>query len=212
MRPLPILATASALFALFAVAEFARRRGLPAETTRRLTHTVGAATAALFPLYLVLAEVVLLAAVFTAFLTLTWLRHSLRSIHDVDRPTVGALIFPAGLLLTALLVWQRPAAFAYAALVLALADTAAAAIGERLRSPNWKVAGGRKSLVGSLAFFTVALTLALAFTAASGHVSVLAALAAAMLLTLVEGSLGYGLDNLPVPVMSGVLGQYVLKL
>lgn len=212
MRLLPVLATATALFALFAAAEFARHRGLPAAATRRLTHTVGAGTAALFPLYLTLAEVVLLAAAFTVFLTFTWMRHLLRSIHDIDRPTVGALIFPAGLLLTALVAWQRPAAFAYAALVLALADTAAATIGERLPSPTWKVAGGRKSLIGSLAFLAVALALGLAFTAASGQVSVLAALAAAVLLALVEASLGYGLDNLPVPILGGVLGEYVLML
>ena len=71
LRPLPILATSAALLSLFAVSEIAGRHGLMPETTRRMVHLTGAGTAALFPLYLRLDEVVALAVVFTLFLAST---------------------------------------------------------------------------------------------------------------------------------------------
>lgn len=123
------LATAAALLALFALTENAWHRGFPPDVTRRLAHVVGAGAAATFPIYLQLRNVLVLAAGFTAFLTYTWLRGSLVSIHGVTRPSAGAALFPAGLGLAALAAWDHPAAFAFAALVLAFADPAAALVG-----------------------------------------------------------------------------------
>ncbi len=80
-------------------------------------------------------------------------------MHGVARPTAGALLFPAGLLLAAVAVWRHPAAFSYAALMLALPDPAAAVVGDRFTSTSWRVAGGHKSALGSLAFFAVAFAL-----------------------------------------------------
>src|ERR1700716_797015 len=120
MRVLPLLGTTLALLGLLAVSEFAGRHGLRAETTRRLVHIAGAGTTALFPLYLRLDEVVALAIVFTLVLTWTRVRGSLASVHAVARPTVGAILFPAGLVLAAVITWSHPPAFSYAALMLAL--------------------------------------------------------------------------------------------
>src|SRR5207253_10905490 len=96
---LPLLGTTVALLGLFTVSEFASRHGLPAETTRRLVHITGAGTTALLPLYLQLRDVVLLAVAFTLFLGWTRVCGSLRSVHAVARPTLGAVVFPLGLLL-----------------------------------------------------------------------------------------------------------------
>jgi dolichol kinase len=212
MRLLPLLGTALALLCLFAVSEFARRRGLPAETTRRLVHVAGAGTTALFPLYLHLNEVVTLGVVFTGFLTWTRVRGSLQSVHDVARPTLGAILFPVGLLLAALTVWSHPVAFSYAALMLALPDPAAAVVGGLFSSPRWRIPGGEKSAFGSLAFFVVAFVLGMSFALAAGNGSVLAVAGAAAVLTGVEAALGYGLDNLFIPVTAGLLGEYWLTL
>src|SRR3984893_4171640 len=108
MRFLPLLVTALALLGLFAVSEFAGRHGQPAETTRRLVHITGAGTTALFPLYLHLDEVVALGIFFTLFLTWTRVRGSLRSVHAVARPTLGAILFPGCLVLAAVTGWSPP--------------------------------------------------------------------------------------------------------
>ena len=212
MRFLPLLVTVLALLGLFAVSEFAGRHGQPAETTRRLVHIAGAGTTALFPLYLHLNEVVALGIVFTLFLTWTRVRGSLRSVHAVARPTLGAILFPVGLVLAAVTVWSHPPAFSYAALMLALPDPAAAIVGRRFSSLRWRVPGGEKSLLGSLTFLAVAFAVGTGFALALGNGSILAAAAVAAVLTAVEAALGYGLDNLPIPVVAGVLGEYWLSL
>src|SRR6267378_142845 len=212
MRFLPLLVTALAILGLFAVSEFAGRHGQPAETTRRLVHIAGAGTTALFPLYLHLNEVVALGVVFTVFLTWTRVRGSLKSVHAVARPTIGAILFPVGLTLAALTVWSHPPAFSYAALMLALPDPAAAIVGRRFGSLRWRIPGGEKSLFGSLTFFLVAVVIGLGFALAAGDGSILAVAAAAIVITGVEAVLGYGLDNLFIPVLAGVLGDYWLSL
>ena len=212
MRFLPLLVTALALLGLFAVSEFAGRHGRPAETTRRLVHIAGAGTTALFPLYLHLNEVVALGIVFTLFLTWTRVRGSLRSVHAVARPTLGAILFPIGLVVAALITWSHPPTFSYAALMLALPDPAAALVGRRFAGVRWRIPGGEKSLLGSLAFFAVAFMIGIVFVLATGNGSILAVAAVALVITGVEAALGYGLDNLFIPVIAGVLGEYWIRL
>jgi phytol kinase len=212
VRWLPLIGTALGLLGLFALSEFAGRHGLPAETTRRVVHITGAGTTALFPIYLGLPEVVVLAIAFTLFLGWTRVRGALASVHAVARPTLGAVVFPVGLLLAAVAVWTHPAAFSYAALVLAFADPSASVLGQRFDSPSWRVAGGRKSAFGSVTFFAVAFILGIAFALAAGNGAILAVAAVAGVLALVEAVLGYGLDNLFIPVVAGLLGEQWLSL
>ena len=212
MRVLPVLGTALALLGLFALAEAARRRGLAAETTRRFVHVVGAGTTALFPFYLRLSEVVALAVAFTVILGLTRVSGWLQSVHAVDRFTLGAIAFPIGLGIAAIALWSHPAAFSYAALVLAFADPAASVVGQRLNSASWRVPGGRKSVLGSLTFFGVAVTLGIAFAWGAGTGTILAIAGAAAVLTGIEAALGFGLDNLVIPVVAGFLGEQWLRL
>jgi phytol kinase len=209
---LPLLGTTVALLGLFAVSESAGRHGLPAETTRRLVHITGAGTTALLPLYLQLGDVVVLAIAFTVFLGWTRVGGSMRSVHAVARPTLGAVVVPLGLLLAALAVWPHPAALAYAALMLAFADPAASVVGQRFHVLSWPVPGGRKSALGSVAFFGVALALGTVFALSAGNGAILAVVAAAAVLTVVEASLGYGLDNLFIPGIAALLGEQWLRL
>jgi dolichol kinase len=205
------LATAAGFLALFAASEAAFHRGIPADTTRRLTHVAGAGAAATFPWYLQLRDVVLLACAFTTFLAYTWIRASLNSIHGVTRPSAGALFFPIGLGCAALVAWGHPIAFAFGALVLALADPAAGAMGVRITSRDWRVLGDKKSLNGSLAHFVVVAGLGTIFGIAVGDLQPVKLAAAAGVLTVIEGSMGYGLDNLLLPLTAAVLGETLLS-
>ena len=212
VRPLALVTTAIAQTCLLAAVEIGFRRGLGPETTRHVAHVVGAASVAVLPLFLRLSELVVLAAFFTALLTWTRVRHLLGSIHGINRVTVGALVFPAGLLLAVLIGWQHPGAIAYAALVLAIADPAAAVVGARFNSVGWPVLGGHKSAAGSLAFAAVAIAIGLVIGVEAGDVRLVAALGAALVLAFIEGSLGYGLDNVPVPAVASLLGVTWLGL
>jgi dolichol kinase len=147
-----------------------------------------------------------LALFFTVLLIWTRARHLLTSVHGIHRVTVGALVFPIGLLLAVLLGWGHPAAIAYAALVLGLADPAAALAGKRLKSVGWPVIGGHKSLAGTLTFASVTVAIGVLMGIGVGDVRLLAVLGAAVVLALIEGGLGYGLDNVPVPAVASGLG------
>jgi phytol kinase len=198
--------TAAAQCCLLVAVEIGFRRGLGPETTRQIAHVVGAASVAVLPLFLRLSELLALALFFTGLLTWTRARLLLKSVHGIHRATVGALIFPVGLLLAVLIGWGHPGAIAFAALVLGVADPVAALAGKRLKGFGWPVAGGKKTLVGTLSFAMVAVAIGLLMGIGVGDVRWLAVLGAAAVLAAIEGSLGYGLDNVPVPAVASVLG------
>lgn len=212
VRPITLLVTALAQGCLLVAVEVGFRRGLGAETTRQIAHVVGAASVAVLPLFLRISELVVLAVFFTALLAWTRARHLLSSVHGINRITVGALIFPGGLLLAVLLGWHHPGAIAYAALVLGAADPAAALVGKRLQSIGWPVIGGHKTLAGSLTFGMVTVAIGLLMGIGVGDISLSAALGAAAVLTMIEGTVGYGLDNVPVPAIASLLGLSWLGL
>ncbi len=212
VRPIAVLITAFAQSSLLVAVEIAFRRGLGPEVTRQIAHVAGAASVAVLPLFLRLSEIVLIAAFFTGVLVWTRARHLLSGVHGVHRVTVGALVFPAGLLLAVLLGRGHRGAIAYAALVLAIADPAAAIVGSRFKSTGWSVIGGQKTLAGSVTFAMVAVVIALVIGAGGGEVRFLSALGAALVLALIEGSFGYGLDNISVPAIGSLLGISVLGL
>jgi phytol kinase len=206
VRPIALVVTAVAQCCLLVAVEIGFRRGLGPETTRQIAHVAGAASVAVLPLFLRLSELVALALFFTALLSWTRARNLLSSVHGIHRVTVGALVFPIGLLLAIVFGWSHPAAIAYAALVLGLADPAAALAGRRLHRIGWPVIGGHKTLAGTLAFAAVAVAIGLLMGVGVGDVRFLAVIGTAALLASIEGSLGYGLDNVPVPAAASVLG------
>jgi phytol kinase len=206
IRPIALVVTAVAQCCLLVAVEIGFRRGLGPETTRQIAHVVGAASVAVLPLFLRLSEIVALALFFTALLIWTRARHLLSSVHGIHRVTVGALVFPIGLLLAVLFGWSHPGAIAYAALVLGTADPVAGLVGKRLEGFGWPVIGGHKTLAGTLAFAMVTVAIGLLMGAGVGDVRFLAVLGSAAVLASIEGSLGYGLDNVPVPGVASLLG------
>lgn len=195
--------------ALFGSAEALRRRGVAADATRRYTHAAGASVAAVLPAFVSLSECVALGAAIAAILAWTHRHGILRSVHGVERPTLGAGLFPLGLALAAIVGWAQPASYVLGALTFALADPAAALVGARLESPRWTVWKGTKSLGGSLAFAGVVVVIGLV-AAAWAPLALGAIVAAAVFLALVEGSLGFGLDNLALPPLAVLSWRAVL--
>jgi dolichol kinase len=166
--------------------------------TRRYTHAAGASVAALLPALLSLVETVALGAAVAAMLAWTHRHGLLRSVHGVERPTLGAALFPLGLALAAIVGWVQPASYMLGTLTFALADPAAAIVGERVRSPRWTVWGGTKSLSGSLGF--VGVTVLIGLVASSwAPLGLIAVVAIAAILGVIEGLLGFGMDNLVLP-------------
>jgi hypothetical protein len=199
-----LTAVVAGLAALFASAEALRRRGVSTDATRRYTHATGAMIAAVLPAVLSLPEYVALGLVVAAVLAWTRARGSLTSVHGVLRPTLGATLFPLGLAIAALIGWSHPAAYALGVMTFGLADPAAATVGNWIGGPRWRVWRGTKSLGGSLAF--VGVTMLIGLVASLWAPLGFAAIAViALILGAIEGSLGFGLDNLALPPIAVLL-------
>jgi dolichol kinase len=130
-------------------------------------------------------------------------------VHGVERPTLGATLFPLGLAIAATFSWAQPAAFGLGVMTFALADPAAATVGDSIQSPRWAVWRGTKSLSGSLAFVGVALLIGLV-AATWSPIGLRQIVAAAVVLAVVEGSLGFGLDNLALPPLAVLSWRAIL--
>ncbi|MFB5855330.1 hypothetical protein WAB97_005755 [Stenotrophomonas maltophilia] len=113
----------------------------------------------------------------------------------------GDLWFPVGLGAAAMLFGVQSAEWLAAALVLTLADSAAAVTGTRFPGAVYRVAGGNKSLGGSCAFLIVTWSsIALAGWVSGGEWPWLACAGLAAVLTGLEAISSRGLDNVSLPL------------
>ncbi len=131
----------------------------------------------------------------------------LRGVYGVKRLSWGELFYSAGVIAVILLGAPRWI-FVVALLHAALADTAAALVGEKYGSQGgYNVFGQQKSVMGSLAFFVVSATIiggVFIFTPQhAGNVALL--MFVPMVATLAENVGVYGSDNFVVPVAVALL-------
>jgi dolichol kinase len=207
----PVLAAAGAFGLLLAAVELFHARGLSSESTRRLAHITGSSIAVPVQWLLTLPQLAVLAVAFGAILLGTRVTGRLQSVHGVSRATVGAQLLPVGLLLAVFVAGGHHLAAAFGMLVCAFADPMAGFVG-RVGGPSWHIPGGSKSLVGSAAFFGTTMSLCLIFGIVTATDPLVAWLAAALALTVLEACSGFGLDNLFVPVAGALTGRAWLGL
>lgn len=127
-----------------------------------------------------------------------------KSIHSVERPTKGEILFPIGIGICALLE-PTPWVFTAAILHLALADGFAALAGVHYgKKTRYMLLSHGKSLVGSAAFFitSFAIFVSAAFFISDNTMPHLYGwfIWSALVLTLIENISWYGLDDITVPV------------
>jgi CDP-2,3-bis-(O-geranylgeranyl)-sn-glycerol synthase len=193
-----LLVAAAVLVAWQATVEAVKRRrpGISPELPRKLVHIGSGLVTAALPFFLSFRAIGLLAVVFVAGMALSRRLRIFTSVHDAGRTSYGELFYPLGI---ALLAATQPTRvqFVYAVLVLALADGFAAIVGSRAR--RGRLPSG-KSAAGTATFFAIA-----ALVGVSTGASLATALVAAAALALVEVALRFGLDNLVLPPLAGLL-------
>lgn len=193
-------------FSLVWLAHILRVRKLISnEAARKLVHFAHALVIVGWPIYagywlVILGELLFVGAVLAAqeYKIFTELR-------QIDRKTWGEFFFPAGVICIALIappIWI----FVIAVLLLGLADGAAAIIGKRFKSHSYKVFGHKKSVAGTLAFFTVAVVVVLAVLVAipdsvPTKQFLLAVVGVPLLTAFTENVSPYGSDNLTIPLV-----------
>ncbi|MEY4840227.1 MAG: hypothetical protein RLZZ374_1135 [Cyanobacteriota bacterium] len=218
------------LAGLLALALLVRRRWPEQrEWSRKLVH-MGSGPVVLLAWVLQIDRGIALPAA-AAVTLLTALNHRFRllpAVEDVGRPSYGTVAYGASITLLLALFWPaQPAAVAAGVLVMAFGDGLAGLLGPLVRSPSWSLLGQRKSLVGTSAMAIASGTVLgllwiLQGPAGAGSGSGLAHWAAAgppqaalaiLLITALAVGLeqlsAYGLDNLSVPLVVGLLWSLV---
>ncbi len=193
----------------FGLSETLYRRGLASQITRKLTHMGGAIISASLPFFVSLPIALSLGFLFALILIWTKRAGWLGSVHHIDRASVGAILFPISLLLTAILFWPiDPLIFQIATLILGLSDGLAGLIGEQWGRWHYHLTG-LKSVEGSLTFFGVTVLILLIMLWAQALPTTPTrlglVLAGTTMLTFIEALVGRGWDNLPVPIVAGVV-------
>ena len=129
--------------------------------------------------------------------------------YRVGRLSYGEFFFPIsviGVVMLANTKWE----FAASVLVLGLADAVAAIIGKKYgAATSYAILGQKKSLIGSAAFFVVALAIISWYAAFApqvhGLLTILAVVSISVVLTLTENIGVYGSDNLLIPLIAVLL-------
>jgi phytol kinase len=196
--------------ALFILIELiARKFKLNKELSRKLAHIIAGTSAAFLPLVMSFHQIMVLSLLFLPVMALSKNKNLFSSIHEVNRKTYGELYFPVAIFITA---WWFPTKdlFMYGVLVMGISDGLASIVGQKLGKKTYKLWQGKKSYVGSFAFFVA--TVVIGLLVAPSSVSLAPLLAIGLVLTLVEASLSGGIDNLILPPVASGLLMIALKL
>lgn len=204
-------AVAGMFLALLAAAEAWSRIGKAnPEWTRKLVHFGGGVLCLFLPWLVESPWYVLgLAAASSAVIAAGRHGNLLRSLHKVDRVTLGSEYYPLAIFLVFLITDGQPWLYVSSVLVLAVADAFAALIGCRYGSVTYNVEESDKSVQGSLAFLVIAFIAMLVpmrlLTELPTPVCILSALLVAVLVTGFEAVSLRGTDNLFIPIGVAVI-------
>ncbi len=190
---------------LIAVEIIKRKYEKSSNVTRRFAHVGAALIAFLSPLFVSKSLIVIACLGFAGFLLLARRTTLFSSIQGVRRTTLGEIFLPLGEALTALAFLPTGIReFQYGVLVMGLSDPLAGLIGEKFGKHEITIFGNKKSVEGSCAFFSCTLLITLIFFPVLGYQLIIIPL----ILTFIEFLLGYGVDNLVLPI----IGAYLLGI
>jgi phytol kinase len=185
-----------------------------AETPRKLVHILTGVYIAFWPLLMSFRWIQVLSLLLFAVVYASKRHHIFRSVHSVNRPTYGELLFPLGVLVSATFA-QSGWVYMAAVLHLSVADGLAALVGVHflhLRRYRYAIFGQPKTYIGSGAFFVTSLFIITATMlvdpAAYGENVFLVMLLLPIVTTVIENLAVFGTDNLFVPLaVIAVLGS-----
>ena len=201
--------TALAVIIVFAVLVFAeylsRFKGVHSELTRKFVHILVGMFVAFWPFFLSWGQIQLLSIAFLVVIGISVKFHIFRSIHAVERNTMGEVLFALVIGILALIVTNKWV-FAASMLHLSLADGLAAIVGLGWGDHNkYKIFGHAKSVAGSLAFFFVSVLIMVWYSFFS-HRPADAAIVIGLpvIATAIENVAIRGTDNLVIPLFIGL--------
>ncbi|MDJ0509316.1 MAG: SEC59/DGK1/VTE5 family protein [Crocosphaera sp.] len=193
-----------------------RLRGTDSEFTRKIVH-IGSGNVVLIAWWLQLPAWVLIGASFIASIValVSYFLPILPSINSVGRQSLGTFFYAVSIGVLAQWFWARgePQYLVIGILVMAWGDGMAAIIGQKFGQHSYQLLGVKKSWEGSLTMMGVSFLVTSVILLwvdepmlVVGMVALIVAVAAMGL----EAFSKLGIDNLTVPLGSGVLAFYLI--
>lgn len=192
---------------LLSVEIIKRKLSLSSNVTRKISHIGATSIAAVSPLFINKTLIVVACLGFAVVMYLSHKTSFFSSIHSVGRKTLGEVFLPLGEALSAIIFLpQSITAFQYGVLVMGVSDAFAGFVGEKYGKHQLIIFNNKKTIEGSIVFLLTTLVLTFIFVPSFGyHLIILP-----FVLTFIELILGYGMDNLVIPVIGSFLFSYFL--
>lgn len=208
-----LLILSSLFLGLFLIAEILYHKfSFNGEKTRKIVHIGTGLLTLLFPVLLDNNyEVIILCSSFMLMLLSSFKFNLLRSINDIDRFSLGSILYPVIVVICFYFYNQSDelVLFYLPILILAICDPIAATVGINYPFGRVKVWGGNKTISGGCGFaissFILSFFLLIAFD--STH-SLTIAILLSFITTISEFISGNGLDNLTIPLSSLLVLQF----
>lgn len=193
-----------------------RKKYIAGEFARKFVHTTTGTWASLWPIFLDLKSISVVAGFLTLGAVIFRFILPLKSIYSIKRISIGEILIGIGIAVAAWFA-DSGSVFSAAVLVISWSDSIAAIVGTTYGKKNsFKILKSKKSVFGSLAFFVTTLGIIFGYyiyeynlftdiSTISLYTAVIYSLGISFILTISELAGVYGLDNLFVPMLAIII-------
>ncbi|BAQ63268.1 diacylglycerol/polyprenol kinase family protein [Geminocystis sp. NIES-3709] len=181
------------------------------ELTRKIVH-IGTGNVILLAWWLNISkDVILLASVVASFIAImSYFLPILPSVNGVGRNSLGTLFYAISIGILTALFWQNGQRqfTAIGILIMSYGDGMAALIGQKWGKHKYQILGNQKSWEGSLTMTGVSILVTVIILGFTWQ-NLLIASIVGIFATILETFSSIGIDNLTVPVASGIIVYYL---
>lgn len=179
-----------------------RKSFISNDLSRRLAHIGAGAINMVAPLFVSHVAIIIVNILFVGLLLVGRNTDYFSSIQTTGRKTYGDVYFPLGVIVAAVvLLPDNVTAFQYGVAIMGISDALAGLIGERWGRKRVSIFNNPKTFLGATVFYVSSL----AITITLAPQLLVTVLLLPLILTIVEFLLVFGLDNLVLPIVAGLL-------
>ncbi|MGI0483056.1 diacylglycerol/polyprenol kinase family protein [Geminocystis sp. CENA526] len=200
---------------LLLIAEiFSRYYKSDSELTRKIVH-IGTGNVILLAWYLNISkDVIILASFIASLIAITsYFFPILPSVNGIGRKSLGTLFYAISIGILTVLFWQngQKQFTTIGILIMSYGDGMAALIGQKYGQNKYQVLGNKKSWEGSFTMTIVSIFVTIIIMGFSWQNLILASIVG-ICATILETFSSIGIDNLTVPVISGIIAYYLSQI
>ena len=179
-----------------------RKSFISNDLSRRLAHIGAGAINIVAPFFVSHVAIIMVNVLFAGLLLVGRNTDYFSSIKTTNRKTYGDVYFPLGIIVAAVVLLPEDiTAFQYGVAIMGISDALAGFVGERWGRKTVSILNNPKTLLGALVFYVSSLVIT--FILVPQFLPVVFILP--LILTIVEFFLVFGLDNLILPTVAGLL-------